>query len=244
MADKAESTFEQLNKIDVSDHLDTKRFKSKRTNKEYRYDYLSWMWAWQILKGIDIDATKEFTQFPEYDRQNGKLTGRNVDYMKTPEGTYVECTVTIKGHSESETLPVMDYFNNAEKNPDIMQINKTKQRCFVKACALQGLGLDVYKGEDLSSNSSGHNNNKNGTQRNSRATATNQQNSGNQKAGREKKERVTSLITSYADFLNQEPHKVLVTLLNSFATSWDKMTNNSADKIIKFVIEKGRESQQ
>ncbi|WP_162257983.1 DUF1071 domain-containing protein [Fructilactobacillus fructivorans] len=51
MADKAESTFEQLNKIDVSDHLDTKRFKSKRTNKEYQYDYLSWMWAWQILKG-------------------------------------------------------------------------------------------------------------------------------------------------------------------------------------------------
>lgn len=134
-----ENLFTELNQINVSDHVE----------KKMNLSYLSWVYAWQEIKKIDPDATKKFTQFDEYDQEAHQLTGRKVDYMLTPQGCYVECTVTIKGHSETEQLYVMDYKNQAVKNPNMAEINKTKQRCFVKAVALHGLGLYIYAGEDL-----------------------------------------------------------------------------------------------
>lgn len=135
----SDNTFKELSKIDVSQH----------TNKKMGLTYLSWVWAWQQIKNIDPNATKNFTKFQEYDFNNGKLTGRTVDYMLTDQGAYVECTVKINGHEETETLYVMDNRNKPIKLPDIGQINKAKQRCFVKAVALHGLGLYIYAGEDL-----------------------------------------------------------------------------------------------
>lgn len=132
-----ENVFEHFSKMDVSDHVE----------KKMGLSYLSWAWAWTIIKSYDYDAKREYTKFDEL--INGQCTGRTVDYMKTDTGTYVECTLTIKGHSETETLFVMDYKNKAVINPDQAQINKAKQRCFVKAAALFGLGLNLYAGEDL-----------------------------------------------------------------------------------------------
>ncbi|WP_268914060.1 DUF1071 domain-containing protein [Lentilactobacillus sp. SPB1-3] len=140
-AKKKESLFEQLSKINVSDHLENKG--------NMNLKYLSWVWAWQKIKEIDPDAKREYTKFKEYDFKTGQLTGRDVDYCKTDTGTYVECTLTIKGQSETETLYVMDFKNKAVLEPTQDQINKAKQRCFVKAAALHGLGLYVYAGEDL-----------------------------------------------------------------------------------------------
>ncbi|MGF7436795.1 DUF1071 domain-containing protein [Lentilactobacillus senioris] len=141
MAEQNESLFTSLSKINVSDHIESKG--------KQNLNFVSWVWIWTEIKKIDPEAKREYTQFDEYDFKEHKLTGRKVDYCKTDTGTYVECTVTIKGHSETETLHVMDYSNKAVKDPDQTQINKTKQRCFVKACALQGLGLYIYAGEDL-----------------------------------------------------------------------------------------------
>ncbi|CAI2698081.1 hypothetical protein AKUA2103_PHAGE100140 (plasmid) [Apilactobacillus kunkeei] len=132
-----ENVFEHFSKMDVSDHVE----------KKMGLSYLSWAWAWTIIKSYDYDAKREYTKFDEL--MDGQTTGRKVDYMKTDTGTYVECTLTIKGHSETETLFVMDYKNKAVINPDQAQINKAKQRCFVKAAALFGLGLNLYAGEDL-----------------------------------------------------------------------------------------------
>lgn len=132
-----ENVFEYFSKMDVSKHV----------QKKMGLSYLSWSWAWAIVKQYDFEATREYTQFDEL--VDGQLTGRKVDYCKTDTGTYVECTVTIKGHSETESLYVMDYKNKAVLKPDQAQINKAKQRCFVKACALFGLGLNIYAGEDL-----------------------------------------------------------------------------------------------
>ena len=134
---KEENVFEHFSKMDVSAHVE----------KKMGLSYLSWAWAWTIIKSYDYDAKREYTKFDEL--MNGQNTGRKVDYMKTDTGTYVECTLTIKGHSETETLFVMDYKNKAVINPDQAQINKAKQRCFVKAAALFGLGLNLYAGEDL-----------------------------------------------------------------------------------------------
>lgn len=143
MADSKKTLFEQLNSIDVSAHVE------KKGNGSYSLSYLSWVWAWSKIKEIDPDAKREYTKFDELNSKTGQLTGRKVDYMLTEQGCYVECTVTINGHSETESLYVMDFKNKAVKNPDMGQINKTKQRCFVKAVALQGLGLYIYAGEDL-----------------------------------------------------------------------------------------------
>tara|TARA_Y100000114_G_scaffold133602_1_gene133183 strand:- start:789 stop:1271 length:483 start_codon:yes stop_codon:yes gene_type:complete len=40
----------------------------------------------------------------------------------------------------------MDYKNKAIISPDARQINDNKQRCFVKAIAMYGLGIDLYRG--------------------------------------------------------------------------------------------------
>jgi hypothetical protein len=46
-------------------------------------------------------------------------------------------------------LPVMNHKNEAITNPNAFAVNTAMMRCMVKAIALHGLGLYVYKGEDL-----------------------------------------------------------------------------------------------
>jgi len=43
----------------------------------------------------------------------------------------------------------MDVRNNAIQNPTTRQVSDTYMRCFVKALATAGLGLYVYRGEDI-----------------------------------------------------------------------------------------------
>ncbi|KRK40836.1 DUF1071 domain-containing protein [Loigolactobacillus bifermentans] len=143
MSEKKDSLFRRLSSIDCSNHIDT------IDNKGFKLSYLSWVWAWQTIKSIDPDAKREFREWDEIG-QDGQSTGRKVPYLLTPSnGCMIECTVTIEGHSETDTLYVMDHRNKSVGNPDMGQINTTKQRCFVKACALQGLGLYIYAGEDV-----------------------------------------------------------------------------------------------
>ena len=66
---------------------------------------------------------------------------------KFDDGTVeVSVTITIGETSRMATLPVMDYKNKAIISPDARQINDNKQRCFVKAIAMYGLGIDLYRG--------------------------------------------------------------------------------------------------
>ena len=76
-----------------------------------------------------------------------------VDYRLTPFGCEVEVTVTIDDQEFSSNLYVMNHRNQAVgyKDLDYAMINKTQQRCLVKALASAGLGLSVYAGEDLPS---------------------------------------------------------------------------------------------
>ena len=78
-----------------------------------------------------------------------ELTDRQVPYLTTPRGTSVEVTVTIAGNDYTQSLYVMDNKNRTVINPDQAMINKTIQRCTVKALAMAGLGLNLYAGEDL-----------------------------------------------------------------------------------------------
>ena len=68
----------------------------------------------------------------------------------------MSCVVTIKEgdkqFSRKMYLPVMDHRNNSVVNPTSRQISDARQRCLVKAVAVAtGLGLYIYRGEDLPS---------------------------------------------------------------------------------------------
>ena len=142
MTETKESVFETLSKIDVSGHVE----------KKMGLSYLSWAWCWQTLKTAYPDTpVPKITKYKEMIlTKNGyELTDREVPYLTTPTGTMVEVTVSIKGVDYTQSLYVMDNRNKVVVNPTIGQINKTIQRCTVKAIAMAGLGLNLYAGEDL-----------------------------------------------------------------------------------------------
>jgi hypothetical protein len=59
------------------------------------------------------------------------------------------CTVKAFGKEMTAQLPVLDFKNQAIKNPSAMQLNTAMQRCLAKAISLHGIGLYIYQGEDL-----------------------------------------------------------------------------------------------
>lgn len=146
MAEEKETkktVFETLSAVDISDHVDQKMGLS----------YLSWAWAWNAVKRIYPDTpTPKVTKYQEMILLNDgsfQMTDRQVPYLTTPRGTSVEVTVTIAGNNYTQSLFVMGHKNQTVVNPDQAEINKTIQRCTVKALAMAGLGLNLYAGEDL-----------------------------------------------------------------------------------------------
>ncbi|MEB7998888.1 DUF1071 domain-containing protein [Staphylococcus saprophyticus] len=131
-----QSLFEQLNQLNVNDHVDKKNGLS----------YLSWSYAHQELMKVDPNYTVKVHEYPHPEVSNEQYF---VPYLATPEGYSVTVSITIKGQTETETLPVLDFKNKAVpyKQADMFQINKTYKRCFVKAAALHGLGLYIYNGD-------------------------------------------------------------------------------------------------
>jgi hypothetical protein len=115
-------TFQELRKISVIDKM----------KKKGRFNYLSWAYAVDVLLQEDKDANWEF---------------------KTPqmfgETMMVFCTVTAFGASRTAFLPVMNNNNQPIANPDANNVNKSMQRCLVKAIALHGIGLYIFEGEDI-----------------------------------------------------------------------------------------------
>jgi hypothetical protein len=117
-----------LLKINVNDH----------TERKNGLTYLSWAWAWAEVLKIDPQATWEAIEF------NG------FPASFAPDGSaLVKTVVSIKGHSKSCWLPVMNHRNQAIKNPDAFAINTAIVRCLTKCISMHGLGLYIYAGEDL-----------------------------------------------------------------------------------------------
>ena len=117
------SKFQELRKIDVSKH----------TEKKGKFTYLSWAWAVDTLLQHDESATWGYA-----------------DPLTLPDGSMmVFCTVQAFGKNVTAQLPVIDFKNQAIKNPNAMQLNTAMQRCLAKAISLHGIGLYIYQGEDL-----------------------------------------------------------------------------------------------
>ncbi|AXK19157.1 DUF1071 domain-containing protein [Bacillus sp. COPE52] len=126
--------FKSMFGINVNDNVEKKNGLS----------YLSWAWAWAETKKIDKRAIQKIHWFP-YEGNKDAL----VPYLKTPNGFFVQVSVTIHGHTETEMLPVLNHKNQPIANPNAFEINKNQKRCLVKAIALHGLGLYIYAGEDI-----------------------------------------------------------------------------------------------
>lgn len=128
MAEK--SVFEVLNAIDCKEHIE----------KKNGLTYLSWAWAWQILKKHYPAST--YTIYEDEIGRNYHTDGRTC---------WVKTGVTVEGIEHIEYLPVMD-FRNASILVDKVtsfDVNKAIQRSLTKAVARHGLGLYIYAGEDI-----------------------------------------------------------------------------------------------
>lgn len=126
----ADSVFKTLKGIDCNAH----------TEKKNGLTYLSWAWAWSILKEHYPSAT--YTIYENAEGMNYHTDGRTC---------WVKTGVTVEGIEHIEYLPVMDY-RNASITIDRVtsfDVNKAIQRSLTKAVARHGLGLYIYAGEDL-----------------------------------------------------------------------------------------------
>jgi Protein of unknown function (DUF1071) len=117
-----------LLKINVNEH----------TERKNNLTYLSWAWAWAEVLKIDAQAVWEAVEF----------NGLPCTFLPD-SSAMVKVLVTIKGHTKSCWLPVMNHKNQAIKNPDAFAINTAIVRCLTKCISMHGLGLYIYAGEDL-----------------------------------------------------------------------------------------------
>ena len=124
------STFAVLNKIDCNEH----------TEKKNGLTYLSWAWAWQIIKSNFPDAF-----YTIYENERG------IPYFTDGKTCWVKTGVTIQGLEHIEYLPIMNFSNKSIPLEQVTStdMNKAIQRSLTKACARHGLGLYIYAGEDI-----------------------------------------------------------------------------------------------
>lgn len=143
------SVFETLSAIDVKDKIEKKNGLS----------YLSWAWAWGIVKKFYPTAS-----YKVIESTNEK--GVSLPYIYDELlGYLVRTEVTIEGDTIPMQLPVMDGANKAQKATSytyktkfgektveaatMFDINTSIMRCMTKNLAMHGLGYSLYVGEDL-----------------------------------------------------------------------------------------------
>jgi hypothetical protein len=129
------TVFEILNNVNLNE----------KTKEKGGLTYLSWSSAWSEVKKKYPDATYEI--IPQIIDDSGNTRFWHDD-GKTG---WVEVRVTIGNISHTEVLAIMDFKNKsiAAENITSVDANKSMKRCLVKACAMHGLGLYIYEGEDL-----------------------------------------------------------------------------------------------
>ena len=129
------SIFNVLNSVDVSDKIKTKN----------NLSYISWASAWAEVKKKYPDA--QYRVIP----QKVDEFGNNKFWHDDGKSGWVEVGVTIGEQEIIEVLAIMDYKNKSIPSDQITSVdaNKAVKRCLTKACALHGLALYIYEGEDI-----------------------------------------------------------------------------------------------
>ena len=122
------SVFETLRKVDVSQF----------TEQKGQFTYLSW-----------ADAVNELLNYYPEATWQVRHNHDGWPYFPCPAGAFVEVELTIEGVTRLQVHPVLDHKNKPISEPDSFQVNTAIQRCLAKAISLHGLGLYIYRGEDL-----------------------------------------------------------------------------------------------
>ncbi len=128
---ETKSTFKTLAAVNVKD----------RGEKKGRFDYLSWAYAWAMIKD----------QYPDANRKVYESESNELNYFSDGRTGYVKVGVTINDVEHIDYLPIMGHNNQSLTLDKITSfaVNKTIQRSTVKAIAMHGLGLSLWAGEDL-----------------------------------------------------------------------------------------------
>jgi len=147
MTEEKKSVFNELNSLNLND----------ATKRKKTLTYLPWAEAWEEVCKIYPLATYKIQK----DENNKCFFGDGL------MGYMVFTSVTIENLTHSMWLPVLDGANKAMKVESyqyktkydtrtveacsIFDINKAIMRCLTKNIAMFGLGLYIYRGEDLPS---------------------------------------------------------------------------------------------
>jgi len=125
------STFKELTAINVKGKVE----------KKGRFDYLSWAYAWAIVKD----------KYPDSNRTVYESEHTGLNYFSDGNTAYVKVGVTVNGVEHIDYLPIMDNQNRSVTQDKItsFMVNKAIQRSTVKAIGMHGLGLSLWAGEDL-----------------------------------------------------------------------------------------------
>lgn len=145
MTAKKESVWGVLSNIDCSEH----------TEEKNGLTYLSWAWAYKILKD-NYPETKVTKHWFDYGGPtNETVPAHRLPYAMDRNGwAYVMVTININGEDATETMPVLNYSNKPVQKPNAFEVNTALQRTLAKAAALHGLAINLYTGEDLSQDAS------------------------------------------------------------------------------------------
>lgn len=110
------------------------------TEKKNNLTYASWSDVWDVVIQIYPQA-----QIKVHENDTG------MPYFADDTGGFVKVSVTIKDVTHTSYLPIMNHSNKSipKDQIDTFAINKAIQRALVKAIAMFGLGLYIYRGEDI-----------------------------------------------------------------------------------------------
>lgn len=131
MSNQKKSVFETLSGVAIKDKVERKG----------NIDYLSWAYAWSLLKQHYPSAQRIVYEDP--------ATGWN--YFTDGRSAWVKVGVIVDEQEHIDYLPIMDFRNRAIPIDSINQfeVNKAIQRSTAKAIAMHGLGLQLWTGEDI-----------------------------------------------------------------------------------------------
>lgn len=129
--EKQKSVFDVLSSVDISKKIETKG----------NVKYMSWSYAWEILKMHYPTAKRHIYENPD----------TNLNYFTDGNTAYVKVGVEVDGIENIDYLPIMDFRNQSIRLDKLtsMDVNKAIQRSTAKAIAMHGLGLQLWTGEDM-----------------------------------------------------------------------------------------------
>lgn len=120
--------------------------------KKGNFNYLSWANAWALIKEHYPDAQRKVYKDEVITTNSGgieKVYKRL--YFSDGNTAHVEVGVIINKIEHIDYLPIMDFRNKSIPVDKLtsMDVNTAIQRSTAKAIAMHGLGIAIYKGEDL-----------------------------------------------------------------------------------------------